>query len=352
MDAVSVLAAAPLTSDFRASETGKSPSPRWFAVDQPNALLNGLATHSRGLAMFSPIVLHGPSGTGKSHLANILADLHVGRGQPASSPLHTTASEFARRLRHAVVVEAVAETMAVWEGADCWIIDDFQSFSATPFLDQALCQLLELRNESGRLTIVASRLAPQACAQLSGRLVSRLSAGLSLEVQQAGPMALRRITSEVARSVDVTCSEAALDEIAKVGPPPGALIDFVRGQAPPAGGSIDLTSVRLFLTSLAPPAKANGRAVVSAVAHHFGVKQAELVGPSRRQALVQARGVAICLLRDLTKMTWQAIAELIGRQDHTTVLHAYSRTRRLFQLDRQLAEAYTVLRQRLSPQAR
>jgi chromosomal replication initiation ATPase DnaA len=58
--------------------------------------------------------------------------------------------------------------------------------------------------------------------------------------------------------------------------------------------------------------------------------------------------VAICLLRDLLQLKWQRIAELTGRSDHSTVLHAYGKTRRQFETDPLLAETYRDLNQKLT----
>ncbi len=66
--------------------------------------------------------------------------------------------------------------------------------------------------------------------------------------------------------------------------------------------------------------------VFRSVGKSFDVKPRDMTGASRRQSLVRARGIAVILLRDLFRFTWQQIAELSGRKDHSTVMHAYAKT--------------------------
>jgi chromosomal replication initiation ATPase DnaA len=88
--------------------------------------------------------------------------------------------------------------------------------------------------------------------------------------------------------------------------------------------------------------------ILRAVSRYFKLSRSELVGPSRRKTLVRARGLAICLLRDLGRLHWKPIAALTGRVDHSTALHAYRKTKQLLNRDPLLADAYQILFQQLS----
>lgn len=57
----------------------------------------------------------------------------------------------------------------------------------------------------------------------------------------------------------------------------------------------------------------------------WGITPAELVSPSRRPHLVQARAVVIHLVRDCLGASWSEAAGAVGRTDHTTAMHAHAR---------------------------
>ena len=65
----------------------------------------------------------------------------------------------------------------------------------------------------------------------------------------------------------------------------------------------------------------------------FRVKSADLKGPSRQKGLVLARQIGMYLSRQLTGHSLQAIGEHFGGRDHTTVLHACSKTELLLSDD-------------------
>jgi len=59
-----------------------------------------------------------------------------------------------------------------------------------------------------------------------------------------------------------------------------------------------------------------------AVARHFDLSVTDLKSPSRRQAIVEARSLAMYIARRLTGASYAEIGRHFGDRDHTTVLHA------------------------------
>ena len=54
----------------------------------------------------------------------------------------------------------------------------------------------------------------------------------------------------------------------------------------------------------------------------FGIPVEEIIGKKRQRPLVAARQVAMYVFRDLTDLSYPAIAREFGGRDHTTVIHA------------------------------
>ena len=74
---------------------------------------------------------------------------------------------------------------------------------------------------------------------------------------------------------------------------------------------------------------------------------ADLKSPSRRQAVVAARGIAIYLARLLTPHSLEQIGRYFGGRDHTTVLHGQRRTEKLMKRDPATRHAVAELRKTL-----
>jgi chromosomal replication initiation ATPase DnaA len=69
-----------------------------------------------------------------------------------------------------------------------------------------------------------------------------------------------------------------------------------------------------------------GLQVIDAITRHYDITIPALLRPSRRQMISRARAMACYLLREHAKLTYQAIAEMIG-VDHTTVVYHHHKLR-------------------------
>jgi len=73
----------------------------------------------------------------------------------------------------------------------------------------------------------------------------------------------------------------------------------------------------------------------------------EIRGQSRRRPLVTARQVGMYVMRELTDLSYPAIAREFGGRDHTTVIHAVEKIGGLMKERRQIYDQVTELTQRI-----
>ena len=79
----------------------------------------------------------------------------------------------------------------------------------------------------------------------------------------------------------------------------------------------------------------------------LGFSVEALQGKSRQRPLVTARQMAMYVFRELTDLSYPAIARLFGGRDHTTVIHAVEKIQRLMKERKQIYDQVTELVQRL-----
>lgn len=65
--------------------------------------------------------------------------------------------------------------------------------------------------------------------------------------------------------------------------------------------------------------------VLKLVADYFQITVGELCSSSRKKEFVMPRFIAMYLLRNVFEMSFPAVAEMLGREDHTTVMHGVHR---------------------------
>ena len=87
--------------------------------------------------------------------------------------------------------------------------------------------------------------------------------------------------------------------------------------------------------------------ILERTAEMFDFSVDEIRGQSRRRPLVTARQIGMYVMRELTDLSYPAIAREFGGRDHTTVIHAVDKIGTLMKERRQIYDQVTELTQRL-----
>lgn len=88
--------------------------------------------------------------------------------------------------------------------------------------------------------------------------------------------------------------------------------------------------------------------IIKAVGAIYGVSYGDITGPSQEMRQSEARHAACYLMRRHTRLTLQSIAMLVGRSDHSTVIHAVKATKARMGQYAECARLMTRIEQKLS----
>jgi chromosomal replication initiator protein len=268
----------------------------------------------------SPLVLYGPRGVGKSALATAIAERRR-QNLALESVIVTTGPDFARSLANAVEADSVADYRARHQRCDLLVIDDLQRLANKPAAQQFLVSALDALHKRGSLVIATLNQLPQATAGLKPALVSRLVGGLVVRLALPGPLARRELARQAASRLNLSLDDQEIDRIARAN-------DDSTDHYLSAGKIRELVLQLAASHELGPQEqgalqhKAICRRAVTLVAKHFALPVSEIRGKTRRQAVADARGVAMYLIRRFTAISYSEIGRLFSYRDHTTVLHA------------------------------
>jgi chromosomal replication initiator protein len=83
--------------------------------------------------------------------------------------------------------------------------------------------------------------------------------------------------------------------------------------------------------------------IMEATAKMFGYPIEEITGKKRQRPLVTARQIAMYVFRDMTDLSYPAIAREFGGRDHTTVIHAVEKITTQMGTHRQIYDQVTEL---------
>lgn len=293
-----------------------------------------------------PLVLYGPTGIGKTLLSLGMA-ARWQQQHEESTPLVTTGADYVREFGDAARRYAVRPFSSRLVDAPLLVIDDLDPLIDRLPAQEQLNSILDQRSIKARPTIITMRRAPAAPGRLQPTLASRLSAGLVVPLSMPGEAARRVILLRLAELLGVDLPERVAQHLAAALAVPatqlrGALLELAilaKGANQPINEELANTLLARLLGN-----RPTIRQIASATSRYLGVKLAELRGPTRRQSVVRARGIAMLLCRELTEDSLSQIGSHFGGRDHTTVMHACRKTDQLRKTDAAVRTSLSELR--------
>ena len=287
------------------------------------ALLAGAdGTGSERLAHRSPVSLIGPTGCGKSHLAQGIAAAWTEQ-LGDENVLCLTSTDLRRRLDEAIRLHTVAGFRDRVRSLRLLVIEDLHRTAAAPhFLEELTATLDDLR-ENGGLVLATSAKPFSEIRALDHSLISRFVAGLAVEIaplslesraellQQALTATGGRVEPAAATKVSATLSGDARRVLGTA----AAMSDRF-GRRPIGTGQ-----AKQFLAEQAKGTSPPLREIAAAAGRYYKLPLRELRSSSRKQHVVLARSVAIFLARQLTPLSYEEIGQFFGGRDHTTIIH-------------------------------
>jgi chromosomal replication initiator protein len=300
---------------------------------------------------YSPLVLHGPHGSGKSHLAHGLAAWWAQK-YPEERVCCVSAAEFAREHAAAVAQQELDAWRQEKRNVQLLVIEDLGQLSGKRAAQHELQHLLDDLADREALAVVTARSLPAHSAVFLPSLRSRLSVGLVVTLALPSPATRRAILDRLAKARGLALSKRTIhslaDSLATSVPALTSALLELEIEARASGKAIAPRRVREYLTERDSAQRPNLRQIAALTAKHFGLTLSELKSPARRQSLVAGRGVAMYLARQLTDKSFEQIGAFFGGRDHTTVLHGCQKTERLISRDRAIRQAVAEVRRRLN----
>lgn len=90
--------------------------------------------------------------------------------------------------------------------------------------------------------------------------------------------------------------------------------------------------------------------IIDVVAEHFGTTPAEIYSDNRSRNIAYPRQVSMYLCRKLTSLSFTEIGKMIGKRDHSTVLHGCNKVEKDLKKDVTLQNTMDVLVKKINPQ--
>lgn len=300
---------------------------------------------------FNPLVLVGPSGSGKTLLARGLIRQWKTRN-PELKSIATTGADFARAFASAVDDDAMDDFHERFREVELLFIDDVGQLAGKDAAQRELAATIDRLLSFNSQILMTLHSLPVAAQALSAPLASRLSSGLVATHAPPAYDTRREILKQLAATHKIALADDCLNALAEglevSVPQLNAAVLQLIARSESAGRSIDKVMTQEYLAEQAAARQPSLRNIAVRVSRYFDLKMSELKSPTRRQAVVQARGIAMYLARELTGKSLEQVGRHFGGRDHTTVLHAYRKTASLLERDPSIRQTVTDLLEQLT----
>jgi chromosomal replication initiator protein len=326
-----------------------------FVVGPGNQLAHAacLAVAQRPAEAYNPLFLYGGVGLGKTHLLHSIGH-YVHTTRPNLRVAYVSSENFLNDLVNAIQTHDVVEFRNTYRTYDILMIDDIQFIAGKERTQEEFFHTFNDLYNNLRQIVLTSDRSPKEMATLEDRLRSRFEWGMIADLQSPDLETRMAILKKKAEFLDVDLPDAVSVLIATylkadVRTLEGALNRLVLHGSLHGKRAITEEMAKMVLRDMlerGEPAITVDR-IQDVVSAHFKISLDLLVSNKRSKEIAMARQVAMYLARQLTKNSLLDIGRQFGGKDHTTVLHACEKIRRLVQSDGQLKAELDQLVSRL-----
>jgi chromosomal replication initiator protein len=302
---------------------------------------------------YNPLFIYGSAGLGKTHLLHAIGH-YVHSNYQHHEVRYVSTETFMNEYVDAIRQNTTNSLRRRYRDIDVLLIDDIQFIAGKEGLQEEFFHTFNSLHGANKQVVISSDRMPDAIPTLEERLRGRFKWGLITDIQPPDMetrLAILRNKSERDRVLvpDETLEFIATNIATNIRELEGALIRvtaYASLNQVPITTDLAQTQLADLLNDSKPKARTDEELLADIAAIlRFPVE--DLKGRSRQRPLVTARQIAMYVFRELTDLSYPAIARLFGGRDHTTVIHANEKIQRLMSERKQIYDQVTDLLQQL-----
>ncbi len=293
---------------------------------------NKLAATSAQLAVerpgtISPLLLHGPTGVGKSHLLEAtLAGMQA--AHPHTRTVYLTAEQFTSHFLEALSGRGLPSFRRKYRDMDLLVLDDIQFFAGKKATLVEVLHTVDQLLRQGRQIVLAADRPPAELPELGPELVARLSGGLVCGLELPDYATRLGIVARLSRQLEVSVPEdvqsLVASQVASHARELSGVLNRLQATSLAHGRPINRTLAEEVLSDMTAQASRFIRLpdIQKAVCDEFGILPDSLRSTRTARSVSNPRVLAMFLARKHTRAALSEISHYFGRRSHSTVISA------------------------------
>jgi len=345
---------------FVESETNLNPRYTFesFIVGSHNELAHAACVAvTRNLGTnYNPLFIYGSVGLGKTHLLQAIGN-KVTENDFNKKICYIASERFASELIESIRNKTVDKFKQYYIKFDVLIIDDIQFLSGKEKTQEEFFHIFNVLYQKNKQIVLSSDRPPKAIATIEERLRSRFEGGMIADIGIPDFETRMAILKAKAKEKNLNISPDVLNYIAanikkNIRELEGAL-KRVQALTEFNAKIITLKEVEAVLTDVVSATyrkSTTAKEIIKIVSEFYNISSEELSAHSRKQEIVKPRQVAMYLMRSEINTSFSLIGGILGKKDHTTVMHAVNKIQEDMTRDKNIEQEIILIKQRIYDQ--
>lgn len=302
---------------------------------------------------YNPLFIYGGVGLGKTHLMHAIGH-YVLDHDPNSRVVYLSSEKFTNEFINAIRDNKAIHFRNKYRSVDILLIDDIQFLAGKEQTQEEFFHTFNALHEANKQIIISSDRQPKEIPTLEDRLRSRFEWGLITDVQPPDletRIAILRKKAiadklDVPNEVLVSIADRVSTNIREL---EGALIRVVAYSAlvnQPITPDLASEALKEIMHKARIEA-VNIQKIQEIVCNYYHLRLEDLKSKKRTKTIAFPRQIAMFLAREMTDFSLPRIGDDFGGRDHTTVIHAHEKIRRIIKSDNQVQREIDEIKQRL-----
>ena len=304
---------------------------------------------------YNPLFIYSAVGMGKTHLLNAIGlDL-----ENSKQVMFISAERFMYHFIRSIKSNDMVKFKDFFRKANVFIIDDIQFVAGKEAMQEEFFHTFNALIERGSQIVVASDRSPSNLDRVQGRIKSRLSGGLVIDIQPPDLNLRIKILRSKFEDIKKNFNEnynlndevfkfLATEITSSIREMVGAL-NRVLAFSKINTKSPNIYECKRILKDFINDNKKsiNVESIQNIVAVYFNLNIQEMLSPRRSRSLARPRQIAMYLAKKYTTNSLPEIGRKFSNRDHTTVIHAVKKIEELIKNDNEIKHSITEIKKRL-----
>ena len=300
---------------------------------------------------YNPLFIYSAVGMGKTHLLNAIGlDL-----ENSKQVMFISAERFMYHFIRSIKSNDMVKFKDFFRKANVFIIDDIQFVAGKEAMQEEFFHTFNALIERGSQIVVASDRSPSNLDRVQGRIKSRLSGGLVIDIQPPDLnlriKILRSKFEDIKKNFNVNYN--LNDEVFKF------LATEITSSIREMVGALNRVLAFSKINTKSPniyeckrilkdfindnKKSINVESIQNIVAVYFNLNIQEMLSPRRSRSLARPRQIAMYLAKKYTTNSLPEIGRKFSNRDHTTVIHAVKKINELVKNDNEIKHSITEI---------